>query len=243
MKGFGLAFNLINLLPIIPLDGGKIAGAVSPYLGVLGVLGGGAALHMSVGIIDDPISYLILATGAVFSTRRLMGWDKDDYTSSSTSTTSDRKEGDGRQDGTEGHQGSNSEGKSSSERFHDIGGDRKASVVILYGTLIGALLIALKWNGCRKLVLERKQLQTRFSVLLLLFDELQASLILLSEELKAGDLDAREKFLTRLSLSELLIEEFKLGEFNASKIEVLIRKLNEELKKETEESIKNSKKR
>jgi Zn-dependent protease len=61
LADFGFMINLFNLLPIGAMDGGRIAGALSPYAGVAG-LGLGGVLAYS-GAIHNPIFYLILLAG------------------------------------------------------------------------------------------------------------------------------------------------------------------------------------
>lgn len=61
LADFGFMVNLFNLLPIGSMDGGRIAGALSPYMGVAGLgLGGGLAYT---GAIQNPVFYLILLAG------------------------------------------------------------------------------------------------------------------------------------------------------------------------------------
>ena len=61
LADFGFMINLFNLLPIGSLDGGRIAGALSPYANVAG-LGIGGMLAYS-GSIGNPIFYLVLLSG------------------------------------------------------------------------------------------------------------------------------------------------------------------------------------
>lgn len=61
LADFGFMINLFNLLPIGMMDGGRISGAISPYVGVAG-LGLGGLLAYS-GAIHNPIFYLILLAG------------------------------------------------------------------------------------------------------------------------------------------------------------------------------------
>lgn len=61
LADFGFMVNLFNLLPIGSLDGGRIAGALSPYANVAG-LGLGGMLAYS-GAIGNPIFYLVLLSG------------------------------------------------------------------------------------------------------------------------------------------------------------------------------------
>jgi Zn-dependent protease len=78
LADFGYLINLMNLLPIGALDGGKIGEAISPYANVVGVGAGGALIYYS--IIDHPIMYLILLMGAYSSGKRLLGWnDESEY--------------------------------------------------------------------------------------------------------------------------------------------------------------------
>lgn len=61
LADFGFMINLFNLLPLGSMDGGRIAGALSPYAGVAG-LGMGGALAYS-GAVQNPLFYLILLAG------------------------------------------------------------------------------------------------------------------------------------------------------------------------------------
>jgi Zn-dependent protease len=61
LADFGFMINLFNLMPLGSMDGGRIAGALSPWAGVAG-LGMGGTLAMS-GAIQNPIFYLILLAG------------------------------------------------------------------------------------------------------------------------------------------------------------------------------------
>jgi len=61
LADFGLMINLFNLLPLGSMDGGRIAGALSPYMNVAG-LGMGAGLAYT-GAIHNPLFYLILLSG------------------------------------------------------------------------------------------------------------------------------------------------------------------------------------
>jgi Zn-dependent protease len=61
LADFGLMINLFNLLPLGSMDGGRIAGALSPYMSVAGV-GMGACLAYT-GAIHNPLFYLILLSG------------------------------------------------------------------------------------------------------------------------------------------------------------------------------------
>jgi Zn-dependent protease len=61
LADFGFMVNLFNLLPIGSMDGGRIAGALSPWTHVAG-LGIGGTLALS-GAIHNPIFYLILLAG------------------------------------------------------------------------------------------------------------------------------------------------------------------------------------
>ncbi|CAB9501038.1 metalloendopeptidase activity [Seminavis robusta] len=61
LADFGYMINLINMIPIGALDGGKIAGACSPYAGVVGLGMGGGLLYG--GVISNPIFYLVMLAG------------------------------------------------------------------------------------------------------------------------------------------------------------------------------------
>jgi len=62
---FGFYLNLINLFPIEGMDGGRIAGALTPWINVGGLGLGGTLLVMNRSIIGwDPSLYLIFLLGA-----------------------------------------------------------------------------------------------------------------------------------------------------------------------------------
>ncbi|GMI38357.1 hypothetical protein TeGR_g13395 [Tetraparma gracilis] len=73
LADFGYMINLFNLLPIGSMDGGRIAGAIHPGIGALGVAGGAGLAYT--GAIGNPIFYLILAGGAWSTGQRLFGYD------------------------------------------------------------------------------------------------------------------------------------------------------------------------
>ena len=79
LADWGLMINLFNLLPIGSMDGGRICSAVSPSIGVLGLIGGGYMIYS--GTISNPIFYLVMMAGTYQTTSRLMGWEEapEDY--------------------------------------------------------------------------------------------------------------------------------------------------------------------
>ena len=61
LSEFGFMVNMFNLLPLGSMDGGRIAGALSPYANLAGVgIGVGLA---ATGTIYNPVFYLILLAG------------------------------------------------------------------------------------------------------------------------------------------------------------------------------------
>jgi len=62
LADFGYMVNLFNMMPLGSMDGGRIAGALSPYAGVVGLGMGGGLLYT--GVITNPIMYLIMLSGA-----------------------------------------------------------------------------------------------------------------------------------------------------------------------------------
>jgi Zn-dependent protease len=55
---FGFFINLFNMIPIFPLDGGRIVGAISPYLWLIGLV---TLVGLSVtGFIRNPFIWLII---------------------------------------------------------------------------------------------------------------------------------------------------------------------------------------
>lgn len=61
LADFGFMINLFNLMPIGSMDGGRIAGAISPYAGVVGLGMGGFLAYQ--GVIYNPLFYLIMLAG------------------------------------------------------------------------------------------------------------------------------------------------------------------------------------
>jgi Zn-dependent protease len=70
---FGLMINLFNMLPIGSMDGGRIAGAISPYLQLAGLGAGGLAIYH--GLIHNPIFYLIMMAGGYSTWQRFRNTD------------------------------------------------------------------------------------------------------------------------------------------------------------------------
>lgn len=70
----GFFVNLINLVPVLPLDGGRAMAALSPWVWVLGL----AALAVLMVVWFSPIILLILALGGVEVYGRLKAWRAKD---------------------------------------------------------------------------------------------------------------------------------------------------------------------
>lgn len=68
----GFFLNLFNLLPISPLDGGRAAGAISPWIWLVGLAGMVALLVMR----PNPILILIALIGGVETWSRLRAYQK-----------------------------------------------------------------------------------------------------------------------------------------------------------------------
>lgn len=56
----GFMINLFNLMPVFPLDGGWITGAVSPYLWLIGIIG--LVVGFVTGQIRNPLIFILLIT-------------------------------------------------------------------------------------------------------------------------------------------------------------------------------------
>jgi Zn-dependent protease len=65
---YGFLINLFNMIPLSPLDGGRILGAVSKWFNVVGL--GMIVLAIFTGILSSPILLLILLFGAFGTYRR-----------------------------------------------------------------------------------------------------------------------------------------------------------------------------
>jgi Zn-dependent protease len=70
----GFFLNLFNLLPVVPLDGGRAAAALHPLVWILGIAGLGvlAVWH------PNPILFLILIIGGLEAWKRLRSWRAGD---------------------------------------------------------------------------------------------------------------------------------------------------------------------
>ncbi len=75
MSGFLL--NLFNLLPISPLDGGRIIGVISPKLWILGLIGAGGLFYLT----WSPIVALVIIMGSlqIYSSSKRSEAEKADY--------------------------------------------------------------------------------------------------------------------------------------------------------------------
>jgi Zn-dependent protease len=62
LADFGFMINLFNLMPLGSMDGGRIAGALSPWFGVAGI--GMCGTMVANGLIHNPLVYLILLSGS-----------------------------------------------------------------------------------------------------------------------------------------------------------------------------------
>lgn len=61
LGNFGYMINLINMIPVKPMDGGRVAETISKYM-MLGGLGVGA-MALSSGLVSNPLFYLVMMAG------------------------------------------------------------------------------------------------------------------------------------------------------------------------------------
>jgi len=76
LGNFGFMINLFNLLPIGQLDGGRIGGAISPYLLLAGLACGVYGVY--IGLLHSPLVYLILLLGGWTTFQRFRGQTGND---------------------------------------------------------------------------------------------------------------------------------------------------------------------
>ena len=74
---YGFFINLFNMIPMSPLDGGRILGAVSKWFNVVGL--GLILLVIALGIFSSPILWIILALGAYGTYKRFKRPEHDGY--------------------------------------------------------------------------------------------------------------------------------------------------------------------
>ncbi|MEA2682768.1 MAG: hypothetical protein QOK05_1096 [Chloroflexota bacterium] len=74
---YGFFINLFNMIPMSPLDGGRILGAVSKWFNVVGL--GLIVLGMVEGVLNSPILLLIVALGAFGTYRRFKHPEHEGY--------------------------------------------------------------------------------------------------------------------------------------------------------------------
>lgn len=71
LADWGFMVNAFNLLPIYPLDGGRVADCLAPWLPALG-LAAGCGLAAT-GVVSNPIFYFLLLGGGFHMSSRLLG--------------------------------------------------------------------------------------------------------------------------------------------------------------------------
>ena len=74
---YGFFINLFNMIPMSPLDGGRILGAVSKWFNVVGL--GLIVVGIVEGFLNSPILWLILAFGAYGTYKRFKRPEHDGY--------------------------------------------------------------------------------------------------------------------------------------------------------------------
>ena len=127
--------NLFNLIPIGSLDGGRIADAISPYIGAVGVLGGGALVYQ--GVISNPLFYLILAGGAYSSGKRLFYGDDVGPSNNNNNNNSGSDESEG-------------ENNYRAHDYYRIGPQKQALLLGGYGAVVVSLILAMKENNLHR---------------------------------------------------------------------------------------------
>ena len=75
LADFGYMLNLINLLPIGQMDGGRVGNALSPYLGVAGVATG-VGLCAS-GMVSNPFFFVLVGFGGLSTAQRIFGYGEE----------------------------------------------------------------------------------------------------------------------------------------------------------------------
>ena len=74
---YGFFINLFNMIPMSPLDGGRILGAVSKWFNVVGL--GLIVLGIVEGVLNSPILWLIVILGAYGTYRRFKHPEHEGY--------------------------------------------------------------------------------------------------------------------------------------------------------------------
>jgi hypothetical protein len=108
------------------MDGGRIGSAISPYMNVVGLFGGGALIYADV--IHNPIIYLIMASGAYSTISRFYYMNKPrDVSNDSDDDTGRSNERD--------------------QEYYNIGRENQMKLMAYYIMLVGGLFGAMSINN------------------------------------------------------------------------------------------------
>jgi Zn-dependent protease len=77
LASYGFLINLFNMIPLSPLDGGRILGAVSRWFGIIGL--GLIVVLIGIGALKSPIAWLVVLLGGYGLYQRFTQPEKAGY--------------------------------------------------------------------------------------------------------------------------------------------------------------------